>query len=133
MKSIFGKYSAYAPVFLRAVFAWYLFLAVKAEVYTVQAHEDYANSLSGLGLPASGFLAYLSTWSMLVCYFLIIIGWKTRYAAIPVIINFAVAIIWGHIIPGHAAGKATAAFVLLLLGIFFLLNGPGKLSVDEGT
>jgi putative oxidoreductase len=132
MKSIFGKYAAYAPVFLRAVFAWYLFLAIKAEVYTVQANAAYAKSLSGLGLPASGFLAYLSTWSMLVCYFLIIIGWKTRYAAIPVIINFAVAITWGHIIPGHPAAKATAAFVLFILGIFFLLNGPGKPSVDEG-
>jgi putative oxidoreductase len=102
-------------------------------VYTIQANADYAKSLSGLGLPASGFLAYLSTWSMLACYFLIIIGWHTRYAAIPVIINFSVAIIWGHIIPGHTAGKATAAFVLLVLGIFFLLNGPGKPSVDEGT
>jgi putative oxidoreductase len=133
MKSIFGKYSAYAPVFLRIIFAAYLFLALKAGVYSAQAHEDYASSLSGLGLPASGFLAYLSTWSMLVCYFLIIIGWHTRYAAIPVIINFAVAIIWGHIIPGHPVAKATAALVLLVLGIFFLLNGPGKLSIDEGV
>jgi putative oxidoreductase len=133
MKSIFGKYSAYAPVFLRIVFALYLFLAVKAEVYSAQAHEEYAKNLSSLGLPVSDFLAYLSTWSMLICYFLIIIGWRTRYAAIPVIINFAVAIIWGHIIPGHPVAKATAALVLLVLGIFFLLNGPGKPSVDEGV
>jgi putative oxidoreductase len=133
MKSIVGKYAVYATVFLRAVFAWYLFLAVKAEVYTAQATTDYAKRLSELGLPASGFLAYLSTWSMLICYFLIIIGWKTRYAAIPVVINFLVAIIWGHIIPAHSPAKATAALVLLLLGIFFLLNGPGKPSVDEGV
>jgi putative oxidoreductase len=69
----------------------------------------------------------------LICYVLIIIGFKTRYAAIPVIINFAVAVIWGHIIPGHPISKAIAATVLLVLGIFFLLNGPGKLSVDEGV
>jgi putative oxidoreductase len=123
----------YAPVFLRLIFAIYLFLALKAGVYTTEAHTAYAENLGKLGLPAPAFMAHLSSWSMLACYALIIIGWKTRWAAIPVIINFAVAIIWGHLIPGHGLSKMVSAIVLLVLGIFFLLNGPGKPSVDEGA
>lgn len=69
---------------------------------------------------------------MLTCYFLIVIGWMTRWAAIPVIINFIVALVWGHLIPGHELSKMVSAIVLLILGIFFLLNGPGKPTLDEG-
>jgi putative oxidoreductase len=132
MISFFERNKAYAPLFLRLVFVLYLYMALSAGVYTATAIKGYAESLASLGLPAAKFLAYLSTWSMLICYCLIIVGWKTRYAAIPVIINFTVAIIWGHIIPGHTMPKAIAATVLLVLGIFFLINGPGKPSVDEG-
>jgi putative oxidoreductase len=132
MKQYLEKYKPWAPVFLRIIFALYLYLAIKAGVYTNEAHNQYAENLDKIGLPASSFLAYLSTWSMLVCYFLITIGWFTRYAAIPVIINFIVAIVWGHILQGHLVSSAMAATVLLVLAIFFLLNGPGKPSVDEG-
>jgi putative oxidoreductase len=122
-----------APIFLRLIFGLYLFLALKAEVYVPATIEKFGENLGKLGLPAAGFMAYLSTWSMLICYLLIVIGFKTRWAAIPVIINFIVALVWGHILQDHSLSKMVSAIVLLVLGIFFLLNGPGKPSVDEGT
>jgi putative oxidoreductase len=122
-----------APLFLRLIFAIYLFLALKAKVYLPSAVDKFAENLSGLGLPAATFLAYLGTYSVLISYLLLVIGFKTRWAAIPVIIYFLVAVVWGHIIPGHALGKMISAIVLLVLGIFFLLNGPGRPSVDEGV
>ena len=126
------KSSLYAPLFLRIIFAIYLYLSLKAEVFRPEIIEAYGQNLTKLGIPAGNLLAYVSTISMLICYVLLIIGWKTKWAAIPVIINFIVAIIYGHIIPAHSISKALPAFVLLVLGIFFLLNGPGKPSVDEG-
>jgi putative oxidoreductase len=133
MKMIISKKAGnYAPIFLRMVFALYLYLALKAGVYTSVAHDKFASNLAGLGLPASSLLAYISTWSMLIAYTLISIGWFTRLAAIPVVINFIVALVWGHLLTGHEISKAISAIVLLVLGIFFLLNGPGKPSVDEG-
>jgi putative oxidoreductase len=129
----FKQQKELAPLFLRLIFGIYLFLSLKAAVYTPTAINDFATSLAGLGLPAATFLAYLGTWSVLISYCLLLIGWKTRWAAIPVIIYFTVALVWGHIIPGHGLSKMISAIVLLVLGIFFLLNGPGKPSVDEGV
>jgi putative oxidoreductase len=132
MKFPFKQQKDLAPLFLRLIFGIYLFLALKAAVYSPTAIEGFSKSLAELGLPAATFLAYLGTWSVLISYCLLLIGWKTRWAAIPVIIYFTVALIWGHIIPGHGLPKMISAIVLLVLGVFFLLNGPGKPSVDEG-
>jgi putative oxidoreductase len=133
MKRFFRiTYPHLAPLCLRLIIALYFYLSLKAQVYQPGVIEAFAGNLKKLGLPAPLFMAWLGTWSVLISYALIIAGWFTRYAAIPVIIYFIVAIIWGHIIPGHTISKAMPAVILLLLGVFFLLNGPGKPSVDEG-
>jgi putative oxidoreductase len=126
------KLPLYAPLFLRIIFAIYLYLSLNAGVYTSTALQQYGENLTKLGLPMGHILAYISTFSMLICYTLLVIGWKTKWAAIPVMINFTVAIIYGHVIPDHTISKALPATVLLVLAIFFLMNGPGKPSVDEG-
>jgi putative oxidoreductase len=126
------KLSQYAPFFLRIVFAIYLYLSLKAEVYTGASIQKYQEGLVKLGVPLANILAYVSTFSMLICYALLVIGWKARWAAVPVLINFSVAIIYGHIIPKHTVSQALPATVLLVLSIYFLMSGPGKPSVDEG-
>lgn len=121
-----------APLCLRLIFGLYLYLSLKAQVYKPDVIELFGNSLDKLGLPLPHVLAWVGTWMVLIAYVLIVIGWHTRYAAIPVILYFIVALVWGHIIPGHTLSKAMPAIILLMLGVFFLLNGPGKPSVDEG-
>ena len=127
------KINLYAPAFLRIIFAIYFYLSIKAEVYSSAALVAYGENLTKLGMPFGNILAYISTFSLLICYALLIVGYKARWASFPVIINFVVAIIYGHIIPAHTISKALPAIVLLVLAIFILLNGPGKPSIDEGV
>ncbi|MBX9733948.1 MAG: DoxX family protein [Chitinophagaceae bacterium] len=126
------KLSQYAPFFLRVIFGIYLFLALKAGVYKPELIDKYGENLTKLGIPAGNILAYVSTISMLICYTLLLIGWKARWAAFPVMINFIVAIVYGHVIPNHSLSQAVPAIVLLVLAIFILMSGPGKPSIDEG-
>jgi len=126
------NWKGYAPLFLRFVFLLYFITAVKAKVFSPSVIEKFSEQLINLGFPAPLFFAYLGSWSVFICYFLIIIGWKTRLAAIPIIIYFLVAILSYHLPAGHGISKTMPATVLFVLGCFFLLNGAGKLSIDEG-
>lgn len=127
------KFKDYAPVFLRFIFLLYLITAVKAQVFMPSVVEKFSEQLINLGFPAPLFFAYLGSWSVFVAYILIIIGWQTRLAAIPIIIYFAVAILTYHLPEGHGIRQTMPATVLFVLGCFFLLNGAGKPSVDKGV
>jgi putative oxidoreductase len=127
------KLKDYAPILLRVIFLLYFYTALKVGVYKPAVVEEFSKQLVALKFPAPLFFAYLGTYSVFIAYFLIIIGWKTRLAAIPIIIYFAVAILTYHLPENHSISKTMPATVLLVLGIYFLMNGAGKPSVDEGV
>jgi putative oxidoreductase len=126
------KLKDYSPIVLRVIFLLYFYTAFKFEVYKPTTVEEFSKQLIALKFPIPLFFAYLGTYSVFISYFLIIIGWKTRWAALPIIVYFAVAILAYHIPEKHTISKTMPATVLLVLGIFFLMNGAGKPSVDEG-
>ena len=61
------------------------------------------------------------------------LGWKTRWAALFLTINFIVAVVAGHIAIADTYKNSFPSINLLAMSIFLLLNGPGKPSVDEGV
>ncbi len=126
------KFKAYAPLVLRLVFLYYLVTSLTSGIYKPSYAHKFAENLTGLGFSTPIFFAYLGIWSVLIGYTLITLGYKTRLATIPLIIYFAVALFSYHIPEGHGIKESFSAIVLLLLGIFFLINGPGKPSIDEG-
>ena len=73
---------------------------------------------------------HLSAFAEFICAILIILGLLTRLAAIPLIINMAVACLIVH----SADDFGTKELSLLYLGMFLtlFLTGPGKYSVDRG-
>ncbi len=80
----------------------------------------------GIGATPSLFLAVIGEF---VCPILIIIGFKTRWMAVPPIITMLVA---GFIV--HAAdpfGTKEKAFLFLTLFFAIILLGPGKFSIDK--
>jgi putative oxidoreductase len=80
----------------------------------------------GIGAGPSLFLAVFAEF---LCAVLVLIGFKTRWASIPIIITMAVA---AFIV--HAADPfGTKEKALLFLGIFLtiFLLGPGKFSIDR--
>jgi len=127
-----NKYKSYAPIPLRIIFLLYLISAIKARVYKPEILDAFAKQLDGLSFPVPQFFAYLGTFSLLMAYVMTIIGWKTKWAAIPMIIYFAIAILTYHLPEGHSIRSTMPALVLLAMSIFLLLNGAGKPSIDEG-
>jgi putative oxidoreductase len=80
----------------------------------------------GIGATPSLFLAVIGEF---ICPILIIIGFKTRWMAVPPAITMAVA---GFIV--HSAdpfGTKEKAFLFLTFFIAIMLLGPGKFSIDK--
>jgi len=80
----------------------------------------------GIGATPSLFLAVIGEF---ICPILIIVGFKTRWMAIPPAITMLVA---GLIV--HSAdpfGTKEKAFLFLAFFIVILLLGPGKFSIDK--
>ena len=80
----------------------------------------------GIGAAPSLFLAVIGEF---ICPILIIIGFKTRWMAVPPAITMAVA---GFIV--HSAdpfGTKEKAFLFLAFFIAIILLGPGKFSLDK--
>jgi len=80
----------------------------------------------GIGAAPTLFLAVVAE---VICPFLIIIGLKTRWAAIPAAITMAIA---AFIVHGQdPMQKKELALLYLVIFIVIALVGPGKYSVDK--
>jgi putative oxidoreductase len=76
---------------------------------------------------------YLMGWIYILTEFIggiaIIVGFKTRWFALPLIFNFIVALVLVHL--GKTYKESFEAIQMLAVSFFFLFNGSGKLSVDD--
>ena len=80
----------------------------------------------GIGAPASLVLAVMAE---VVFPILVIIGFKTRLAAIPVILTMIIA---GFIVHANdPLGVKEKAFLFLIGFLSIALLGPGKYSIDK--
>ncbi len=127
-----ARFKQYAPICIRFIFFLYLILAVKAQVYLPSNVEKFSENLGGMGFPFPLFFAYLASWSVFIAYILVTLGWKVRLAAVPLVIYFSVAVFVYHVPAAHGISKTMPATVMLAMSLFLLLNGAGKLSIDEG-
>ncbi|MCP4976386.1 MAG: DoxX family protein [Maribacter sp.] len=80
----------------------------------------------GIGATPSLFLAVIGEF---ICPILIIIGYKTRWMAIPPAITMLTAGIIVH--SADPFGTKEKAFLFLTFFIVILLLGPGKFSIDK--
>lgn len=84
--------------------------------------------LSDLHFPAPVFMAYLGKGAELIGGVLLILGLFTRVAAIVLVINMLViCFVLGS---GKIFTDDETPFLLLVLFVYLLLTGPGKISVD---
>ncbi|WP_299173486.1 DoxX family protein [uncultured Allomuricauda sp.] len=91
----------------------------------ISGNTEFLNPI-GIGQAPSLFLTVIGEF---VCPILLIIGFKTRWAAIPSAITMFVA---GFIV--HASdplGKKELALLYLTVFVVIFLLGPGKYSVDK--
>ncbi|AQG78762.1 DoxX family protein [Spirosoma montaniterrae] len=128
-----GRYRAYAPFLLRLAFGYQLYDAAgHTALHPTDGIPGYADWLRSLGFPLPILSATLSAYTEFLGAVLMIIGWKTRWAALFLAINFMLAIIVGHIAIADTYKNTFPSINLLAMSIFLLLNGPGKPSIDEG-
>lgn len=74
--------------------------------------------------------AVVSVYVQFICGILFIIGYKTRWAAVFMIINFLIAS-YIHIPDGIPA--MTPALLILFGSLTILLDGPGAYALDRKT
>jgi putative oxidoreductase len=80
----------------------------------------------GIGPGPSHFLVMLAE---VFCAFLVLIGFKTRWATIPVIFTMLVAAFISHVSDPISVIEKPLLFAALFSAI--LLMGPGKISLDR--
>lgn len=104
------RVDAIAPLAIRL----YLFIPFWMAGTNKWAHFDdtvswFGNADWGLGLPAPMLLAFLATWTEILGAVFILLGFATRYIAIPLMVTMLVAIFTVHWPNGWAAIADSAA------------------------
>lgn len=123
------KYKDYAAIFIRLIIGFHLVYGTQDNVFSFARMEEFAGFLRVRGVPFPLFSAYLSAYAQFVCGILFILGAGTHYAAVVMIINFVAALVIAHI--GDTYPNMFPALMMLAAACFFLLNGAGKLSIDN--
>lgn len=93
----------------------------------LDGNMSFADPL-GLGPGVSLFLAAFAEG---ICSLFILLGWKTRLAAIPLVINMAVAVFFAH--SGDPFAEKELALLYLLIFVVIFIVGAGKYSLDRVT
>ncbi len=91
----------------------------------INGNTEFADPF-GIGQAPTLFLAVIGEF---ICPLLIIIGFKTRWAAIPTAITMFVAAFVIH--AADPFGKKEMALLYLSVFVVIFLLGPGKYSVDK--
>ena len=95
--------------------------------------EKVTNYFTQLGLAAPAFQARLASTAEFVCGGLLLIGFATRFAAVPLIVIMCVAIrtaLWEQVDGiGSLVGLTEFAYIALL--VWLGTNGAGPLSLDR--
>lgn len=72
---------------------------------------------------------FLTTIGEFICPILVIIGFKTRWASLPIVIVMAVAAFIVH--SADPFGKKELALMYLVIFVVIMLLGPGRYSIDK--
>ncbi|NVK52106.1 MAG: DoxX family protein [Flavobacteriaceae bacterium] len=127
LKLVFSKNNL-GVLFIRIAFGFHLLHYSWNDVINFSA-GDNAEWLGSLGVP----FPFIMSWAYILTQFiggiLLIIGFKTRLIAIPLIITFLVAYFLVHASDPYK--DSFQAIQMLAVSFFFLFNGSGKLSLDD--
>jgi putative oxidoreductase len=95
--------------------------------------EKVTNYFTQLGLAAPAFQARLASTTEFVCGGLLLVGFATRFAAVPLIVTMCVAIrtaLWAQVDGiGSLVGLTEFAYIALL--VWLGTNGAGPHSLDH--
>jgi len=91
--------------------------------------QEFATFLKAHYFPYPLVAAQVSVYAQALAGLLIILGFKVRWAAVLMVINFLVAIIMVH--RGQTFEEMTPALAMLFAAVLFLFIGAGRYSIDR--
>jgi len=89
----------------------------------------FRDFLQQFNFPIPLVAAIVSVYAQLLAGVMFILGWKIRFVAILMIINFLIAILMVHW--GEKLEPMTPALAILFISILFFFQGAGKYSLDN--
>ena len=90
---------------------------------------EFKDFLQQFHFPLPLVRSIVSVYAQLIAGILILIGWKIRWAAAVMIINFLVAIFMVH--RNQSFEEMTTPLAMLFSSLLFFFTGSGKYSVDR--
>lgn len=106
-----------------------LIYGVSDNVLSWQHMLQFRDFLKAFHFPFPLISAVLSVYLQLLAGVMIIVGWRIRYAAIAMILNFMVALVMVH--RNDSIESMTPALAILFCCILFLFQGAGRISIDK--
>lgn len=128
-KEFFSDKIDYAVLFLRVVIGIRLLVASWAAAFSWQGMLEVKDFFESVHLPIPLVSAIVAVYAELLGGVLFMVGFKIRFAALLMVINFVVAIAFVDI--RNVYTKAFPAWVILTASFFFLCYGAGKISLDR--
>jgi len=117
-------------VFLLRIFiALRLIYGVQDNILSWSRMLEFRDFLQKFHFPLPLSSAVISVYAQFLCAVLILIGWKTRYAALVLIINFMIA--WIMVDRHGSIEDMTPALSILFCSFLFLFQGAGRFSIEE--
>lgn len=123
------NYKEYAPLFIRLLAGVRLVYGTQDNILSWNQMLEFRDFLNGFGFPFPLASAVLSVYAQFICGIMFILGYKIQWAAVVMIINFAVALLTVHIADTFVG--SFQAFTMLFCSFFLLLNGPGKPALGD--
>ena len=115
-------------VVLRLFLAFVLVYGTQDNVFSHERMVEFRDFLARHRFPFPTASAYLSAWAQFTCGILIAVGALTRWAALVMVVNFAVALAMVHV--GLPFQANIAPLAMFFGSVFLLLHGPGPDSFD---
>lgn len=121
------KIKKYADLFIRLPIGFHLVYGVQDNIFSWQRMLEFKDFLHSFNVPVPLIAAHISVYAQFICGILFIVGWKTKWAAITMIINFIIAIGLVHLFDPYP--NKFPAIMMLCGAVFILLNGNGHYSL----
>ena len=127
--SWFDRNRDWGVFLLRLFVGLRLIYGVQDNVLSWEHMIRFKDFLQQFNFPFPLVCAVVSVYVQLITGIMIILGWRIRYAAILLVINFLVALIMVH--RNQPIEAMTAPMAILFSAILFLFQGAGRISIDK--
>ncbi|NOT93895.1 DoxX family protein [Ferruginibacter sp.] len=129
IENLLKKNQSVGILILRLFIGLLLIYGVFDNVISQKRMTEFSEYLTNRNFPFPTVCAFVSVYAQFICGILITVGYKTRLAAVVLVINFLVAIVTVHL--GDTIEAMTPALTMLFSNSALIFTGAGKYSFDK--